>query len=77
MHIFIKEPRKNEFTRLVMITFSIIYAYHWEIIRIFVVKIWQIRKETPKTDPSLKLQNIGYPSYIVAKEVEGVSKGVA
>jgi len=60
-----------------MITFSIIYAYHWEKIRIFVVKIWQIRKETPKTDPSLKLQNIGYPSYIVAKEVEGVSKGVA
>ena len=44
---------------------------------IFVVKIWQIRKETPKTDPSLKEQNLGYPSYIVAREIEGRSIGCA
>jgi hypothetical protein len=51
-----QRTKGNALTRLVMITFSVFYAYHWEIIRIFVVRIWQIRKEAPKTDPSLKEQ---------------------
>jgi hypothetical protein len=61
-----------------MITFSDFYAYHREIICIFVVKIWQIRKETPKTKgitrPSLKEQNIGYSGYIVARRWMGQAR---
>ena len=44
----------------------------YSFVRIFVVRIWQIRNETPKTDPSLKEQRlfsdiVGIPSYIVDK----------
>ena len=53
-------------------------ALDLENIRIFVVNIWQIRKETPKTKGitrlSLKEQNIGYSGYIVARRWMGQAR---